>query len=166
MTIEVLNESGEVPSPVAEQELHDLGRHVLDQMRVHPRAELTITLVDEPAMEALHVQWMDLPGPTDVMSFPMDELRPGSETEATEGVLGDVVLCPSVARTQATEAGHSVEDEILLLTTHGILHLLGFDHAEPDEEREMFELQRTLLLTYLAQRGRTTTAAPSARAEQ
>ncbi|WP_114906066.1 rRNA maturation RNase YbeY [Ornithinimicrobium murale] len=166
MSIEVLNESGEVPPPVTEQELHDLGRYVLDQMRVHPRTELAITLVDESAMEALHVQWMDLPGPTDVMSFPMDELRPGSDTETTDGVLGDVVLCPVVARRQAKEAGHSVADEILLLTTHGILHLLGFDHAEPDEEREMFELQRTLLLTYLAQRGRTTTAAPGARAEQ
>lgn len=163
MSIEVLNESGEVPAPVAEQELHDLARHVLDQMRVHPRAELTVTLVDEEAMTALHVRWMDLPGPTDVMSFPMDELRPGSEGETVEGVLGDVVLCPSVARTQAKAAGHSVADEILLLTTHGILHLLGFDHAEPADEREMFDLQRTLLLTYLAQRGRTTTAAPDAR---
>ena len=163
MSIEVLNESGEVPAPVPEQELHDLARHVLDQLRVHPRAELAITLVDEAAMTALHERWMDLPGPTDVMSFPMDELRPGSDSETSEGVLGDVVLCPSVARRQAKAAGHSVEDEVLLLTTHGILHLLGFDHAEPAQEREMFDLQRTVLLTYLAQRGRTTTAAPDAR---
>jgi probable rRNA maturation factor len=152
VSIEILNESGTVPSPVPEQELHDLGRYVLDQLHVHPRAELTITLLDEAAMEALHVQWMDLPGATDVMSFPMDELRPGSEeSSGVEGILGDVVLCPEVA------------DELLLLTTHGILHLLGFDHAEPEDEREMFDLQRTLLLTYLAQRGRTTTAAPAAR---
>lgn len=159
----MLNESGEVPGPVAEQELHDLARHVLDQLRIHPRAELAITLVDEEAMAALHLQWMELPGPTDVMSFPMDELRPGTDSDTPEGVLGDVVLCPSVARKQAAQAGHSVEDEILLLTTHGILHLLGFDHAEPAQEREMFDLQRTLLLTYLARRGRTTTAAPDAR---
>lgn len=162
MSIEVLNESGEVPSPVPEQEVHDLARHVLDQLRVHPRTELAITLVDEEAMAALHVQWMDLPGPTDVMSFPMDELRPGTEGSTPEGILGDVVLCPSVARAQASAAGHSVEDEILLLITHGILHLLGFDHAEPAEEREMFELQRTLLLTFLAHQGRTTSAAPAA----
>ncbi len=160
MSIEVLNESGVVPAPVPEQELHDLARHVLDQLHIHPRAELAITLIDEDAMTALHEKWMDLPGPTDVMSFPMDELRPGTESESVEGVLGDVVLCPTVAQAQAARAGHSVADEILLLTTHGILHLLGFDHAESDEEREMFELQRTLLLTYLAQRGRTTTAAP------
>jgi probable rRNA maturation factor len=99
---------------------------------------------------------MDLPGPTDVMSFPMDELRPGRDDEEPEpGLLGDVVLCPSVADRQAVEAGHTAAEEILLLTTHGILHLLGFDHAEPDEEREMFELQRRLLLTFLAGRGRS-----------
>lgn len=164
MSIEILNESGVVPSPVPEQELHDLARYVLDQLQVHPRAELALSLVDEAAMEALHQQWMDLPGPTDVMSFPMDELRPGAdEGTSAEGVLGDVVLCPEVARRQAAQAGHSVADEILLLSTHGILHLLGFDHADPEGEHEMFDLQRTLLLTYLAQRGRTTTAAPAAR---
>jgi probable rRNA maturation factor len=163
VSVEVLNESGEVPSPVPEQELVDLARHVLEQLRVHPQAELTITLVDEGTMASLHQQWMDLPGPTDVMSFPMDELRPGREDGPVEqGVLGDVVLCPAVAREQALRAGHAVGDELLLLTTHGILHLLGFDHAEPAEEREMFDLQRTLLLTFLAQRGRSTTAAPEA----
>ena len=101
------------------------------------------------------MQWMDLPGPTDVMSFPMDELRPGrDEQDPDEGVLGDIVLCPSVAAKQAHDAGHATEEELLLLTTHGILHLLGYDHAEPDEETEMFELQRQLLLTFLAGRGR------------
>ncbi len=164
MSIEILNESGVVPSVVPEQELHDLARYVLDQLQVHRLAELAISLVDESAMEALHLQWMDLPGPTDVMSFPMDELRPGGdESSSAEGVLGDVVLCPEVARRQAAQAGHSVADEMLLLTTHGILHLLGFDHADPRGEHEMFDLQRTLLLTYLAQRGRTTTAAPAPR---
>ncbi len=124
-------------------------------MRVHPQADLCLRLVDEAAMEVLHVQWMDLPGPTDVMSFPMDELRPGRDgAEPEEGVLGDIVLCPTVAEKQAREAGHATEEELLLLTTHGILHLLGFDHAEPEDERERFELQRQLLLTFLAGRGR------------
>ncbi|MFK5689910.1 rRNA maturation RNase YbeY [Ornithinimicrobium sp. LYQ92] len=163
MMIEVLNESGEVPSPVPEAELADLGRHVLEQLRVNARADLTITLVDESTMANLHQRWMDLPGPTDVMSFPMDELRPGrtgaDPDSGPAGMLGDVVLCPGVAQTQAQQAGHAVGDEILLLTTHGILHLLGFDHAESADEREMFDLQRTLLLTFLAQRGRATTAA-------
>ena len=152
MSIDVLNET---EFSIDELELVACARYVMEQMRVHPKAELCITLTDEAAMENLHVQWMDLPGPTDVMSFPMDELRPGREgVEPQEGMLGDIVLCPSVAARQAREAGHATEEELLLLTTHGILHLLGFDHAEPDEEREMFELQRQLLLTFLATRGR------------
>jgi probable rRNA maturation factor len=154
VSVEVLNETeyaADAPELVA------LSRYVMGELRVHPQADLCITLVDEAAMETLHVQWMDLPGPTDVMSFPMDELRPGrEEQDPVEGVLGDVVLCPTVAAKQAAEAGHATEEELLLLTTHGILHLLGFDHAEPDEEREMFELQRQLLLTFLAGRGRAT----------
>ncbi len=155
MSVDVLNETD---FDVDELELLDCARYVMDQMRVHPEADLCITLVDEAAMETLHVQWMDLPGPTDVMSFPMDELRPGAEgEELSEGNLGDVVLCPTVAARQAREAGHAPVEELLLLTTHGILHLLGYDHAEPDEEREMFELQRQLLLTFLATRNRPAT---------
>jgi probable rRNA maturation factor len=150
MGVEVNNESG---VGVDEVEIVALARHVLAALRVHPQAELSVVLVDEPAMEQLHVQWMDEPGPTDVLSFPMDELRPGNDTEdSVPGLLGDVVLCPQVAARQARTAGHSTHEELLLLTTHGILHLLGYDHAEPDEEKEMFGLQRRLLLTFLAQR--------------
>jgi probable rRNA maturation factor len=152
VSIDVLNETDYA---LDEMELVACARYVMEQMRVHPQADLCLKLVDEAAMEVLHVQWMDLPGPTDVMSFPMDELRPGRDgQEPEEGVLGDIVLCPSVAARQAREAGHATEEELLLLTTHGILHLLGYDHAEPEEEREMFELQRQLLLTFLAGRGR------------
>ena len=140
---------------VDELELIACARYVMEQLKVRPEAELCISLVDEAAMETLHVQWMDLPGPTDVMSFPMDELRPGRDgIPPEEGVLGDIVLCPSVAERQAAEAGHAPIEELLLLTTHGVLHLLGFDHGEPEEHREMFELQRQLLLTFLAGRGR------------
>ena len=152
MSIEVNNETGVA---VDDTEIVGLARHVLAQMRVHPQAELSVILVDEPAMEQLHVQWMDEPGPTDVLSFPMDELRPGTdEEESPAGLLGDVVLCPQVAAKQAVTAGHTTQEELLLLTTHGILHLLGYDHAEPDEEKEMFALQRRLLLTFLATRGK------------
>jgi probable rRNA maturation factor len=153
VSVDVLNETDHQLDVL---ELVALSKYVLEQMRVHPGADLCLRLVDEAAMEVLHVQWMDLPGPTDVMSFPMDELRPGREgEEPEEGVLGDIVLCPTVAARQAADAGHATEEELLLLTTHGILHLLGYDHAEPEEEREMFELQRQLLLTFLAGRGRT-----------
>ena len=150
MSIEVNNESGHA---VDEAEFAALGRHVLDSMHVHPQTDLSILLVTSDVMSELHVQWMDETGPTDVLSFPMDELRPGTEGEVSPpGLLGDVVLCPEVAVRQAHEAGHSTTEELLLLTTHGILHLLGFDHAEPEEEKEMFALQRRLLLTFLAGR--------------
>ncbi|MGO4593898.1 rRNA maturation RNase YbeY [Leifsonia sp. 2TAF2] len=146
MSIEINNES---TIAVDEAALQRLATYAFDILHVHPDAELAIVLVDEAAMEQLHVQWMDEPGPTDVLSFPMDELRPGTEEEPSPaGLLGDVVLCPQVAQVQAETAGHSLMDELLLLTTHGILHLLGFDHAEPAEEREMFAIQRDILVGF------------------
>ncbi|HEV7565248.1 MAG: putative rRNA maturation factor [Microbacteriaceae bacterium] len=146
MSIEINNESA---VPVDEAALLRLSAYALDAMHVHPDAELAIVLVDEAAMEQLHVQWMDEPGPTDVLSFPMDELRPGTEDVPTPaGLLGDIVLCPQVAQAQAETAGHSTQEELQLLTTHGILHLLGFDHAEPDEEKEMFGIQRDILVGF------------------
>jgi probable rRNA maturation factor len=103
-------------------------------------------MANESTMEKLHIEFMDEPGPTDVLSFPMDELRPGTPASPTPpGLLGDIVLCPSVAATQAAAAGHETINELLLLTTHGVLHLLGYDHAEPDDEKEMFGLQRQIL---------------------
>ncbi|MCG7416719.1 MULTISPECIES: rRNA maturation RNase YbeY [Microbacterium] len=148
MTIEINNESGH---EVDEQVLLRLMEHNLAELHVSPDADVAIVLVDEGAMESLHVQWMDEPGPTDVLSFPMDELRPGTEDSPTPaGLLGDIVLCPAVAETQAVAAKHSTQDELILLTTHGLLHLLGFDHAEPDEEREMFGLQRELIAGFQA----------------
>ena len=120
MSIEINNES---MIPVDETAIQRLSIFALDFLHVHPDAELAIVLVDEGAMEQLHLQWMDEPGPTDVLSFPMDELRPGTEEAITPaGLLGDIVLCPQVALSQAETAGHSALDEILLLTTHGILH--------------------------------------------
>jgi len=146
VSIEINNESS---IPVDETAILRLASYALDQLHVHPDAELAIVLVDEAAMEQLHVQWMDEPGPTDVLSFPMDELRPGTEDAPTPaGLLGDVVLCPQVAEAQAQTAGHSTLEELLLLTTHGILHLLGFDHAEPEEEKEMFGIQRDILVGF------------------
>ncbi|MBG6182715.1 putative rRNA maturation factor [Arthrobacter sp. CAN_A214] len=147
MSVEVNNESG---FEADETTLVRLANFIFEAMFVHPEAELSIILVDVAAMEKLHVEWMDEPGPTDVLSFPMDELRPGTAGRLTPaGMLGDVVLCPEVATSQAEAAGHSTGEELMLLTTHGILHLLGFDHAEPEEEKEMFGLQRQLLTEFL-----------------
>jgi len=153
VSIEINNESAVVVDEVAIQRL---AIYALDQLHVHPDAEMAIVFVDEAAMEQLHVQWMDEPGPTDVLSFPMDELRPGSEDQLTPpGLLGDIVVCPQVAIAQAETAGHSALEEMLLLVTHGMLHLLGFDHAEPDDEKEMFGIQRDILVGFaLAERQR------------
>ncbi|RKW71157.1 rRNA maturation RNase YbeY [Galactobacter caseinivorans] len=147
MSVEVSNESGQ---EVDLEELTALAGHVMDALYVHPDAEVSIVLYDEEAMAALHVKWMDLAGPTDVMSFPMDELRPGTPSALSgPGFLGDIVLCPTIAADQAKRGGHSTQDELDLLTTHGMLHLLGYDHAEPEEKTEMFGLQRELLEGFL-----------------
>ena len=146
MSIEVNNESA---IEVDEARLQRLAGYALSVMHVSPDAELAIVLVDEAAMEQLHVQWMDEPGPTDVLSFPMDELRPGTEDQPSPaGLLGDVVLCPQVAQAQADAAGHTLVEELQLLTAHGMLHLLGFDHADKEEEREMFAIQRDILVGF------------------
>ena len=143
MTIEIQNESG---VEVDELRTQRLSRFVMDRMRVHPLAELCVTAVDEGTIAELNAKWMEKDGPTDVLAFPMDELRPGLvNEEPEEGVLGDLVLCPAIAVVQGETAGHGTLAEIELLTTHGILHLLGYDHAEPDEHREMFGLQAQLL---------------------
>jgi probable rRNA maturation factor len=143
LSIEVSNES-EVSIEL--DIFRSLAAFVLDQMKIHPAVDLGISFVDEKPMADLHIRWLDEEGPTDVLSFPMDELRPGSDLlPAPEGILGDVVICPQVAIRQAEAAGHTAQDEMLLLLTHGMLHLMGYDHAEPEEEREMFGLQQQLL---------------------
>jgi probable rRNA maturation factor len=148
MSIEVLDESGH---DLDIRHLASLSRFVLDRMRVHPLAELCIKAVDEETIAGLNEQWMDKEGPTDVLAFPMDELRPGLvNEELEEGVLGDLVLCPAVAVRQGEAAGHGTLAEIELLTVHGILHLLGYDHAEPEEKAEMFGLQDRLLAEWRA----------------
>lgn len=150
--IEYVDESGYQPI-VDGEEVVALAEHVLDEMRIHPGSDLSVMLVGDDAMSDLHATWMDEDGPTDVLSFPMDEVRPPPPGhEPVEGLLGDVVVCPTVAAKQAKAAGHATIEEILLLVTHGILHVLGYDHATPEEEREMFELQRKLLLGFLATR--------------
>lgn len=146
MTVEINNESS---IEIDESRLLRLAAFVLEAMHVHPETELGVMLVTEEAISQLHVQWMNEPGATDVLSFPMDELRPGRVDAMTPaGLLGDVVICPQVAQMQAEAAGHDLAQEIAVLLTHGMLHLLGYDHATPDEETEMFGLQRDLLLSF------------------
>ncbi len=148
MSIEILNESGR---DLDARRLSALSRFVLDQMRVHPQAALCLKAVDRETIAALNSRWMGQEGPTDVLAFPMDELRPGlAHQEPEEGVLGDLVLCPELAADQGRAAGHGPDAELELLTVHGILHLLGYDHAEPEEHAAMFGLQDQLLARWRA----------------
>ena len=138
MTIEITNRSG-VAAP--EQEIESLLTFGLDYMDLHPECELSVTFVDDKEMEELHIKWMDEPGTTDVLSFPMD--MPENKDDIV--TLGDIVLSPTIAAKQAKDAGHSTNHEIFILVTHGLLHILGYDHADPDEEKIMFALQEKIV---------------------
>lgn len=141
--IDVNNESG---VEVDELALLQLAEFALDQLRIHPQAELSILLVDEEAMAELHQRFMDLPGPTDVMSFPMDELRaPSPGQSPPRGTLGDIVICPQFTSAQAPENGREPAEEIEYLLIHGLLHLLGHDHAEAGERATMFGLNDKII---------------------
>jgi probable rRNA maturation factor len=146
MSVEIANESG---TEVDTDQVLGVARYAMDEMGVNPLAELSVLLVDIDYMAELNHRWMAGDGPTDVLAFPMDESSvdhgPQEGPAAEPALLGDIVLCPEVAAKQALAAGHSAADELHLLTVHGVLHLLGYDHAEPDEEREMFSLQARLL---------------------
>ncbi|PHX61125.1 MAG: rRNA maturation RNase YbeY [Actinobacteria bacterium] len=128
------------------QALAKLASLLFSELRIHPDVELGIRLIDATEMSELHLQWMDEPGPTDVLSFPMDELRTapiGVEPEL--GILGDIVLCPQVAQDQAAEFSRNLNGELQLLTIHGVLHLIGYDHMTDDDHAEMFARQDELL---------------------
>ena len=147
MIVDVVDESGDTSVDV--DDLADLSTYALPRLRLHEQTEMTLRLVDEDSIAALNAQWMGAVGSTDVLAFPMDELRAGTpDAPAEPGYLGDLALCPQVAGRQAGEAGHAAADEHRLLTVHGILHLLGHDHADPAEHAEMFGLQAELLLCW------------------
>lgn len=150
MSVEMNNESGlEVDSPG----LLRLATFALDQLRIHPQAELSVLLVDEQTMSAYHEKYLGEHGPTDVLSFPMDELRPPvDDEEPPEGLLGDIVLCPAVTSRQAAEHGRSAAEESEYLLVHGLLHLLGYDHADPQEKAEMFGLKDKILAAWASAR--------------
>jgi probable rRNA maturation factor len=150
MTVDLNNESG---LPADGPGLVRLATFALDQLRIHPLAELSVVLVDEATMSAYHQKYLGEAGPTDVLSFPMDELRPpDDDEEPPAGLLGDIVLCPAVTARQAKDHGRTPDAEAEYLLVHGLLHLLGFDHAEPDERTEMFALKDTILARWASAR--------------
>ncbi|MHA7860282.1 rRNA maturation RNase YbeY [Tessaracoccus sp. Y36] len=152
--IDLNNESGVEADELG---LIELARFALDKLRIHPQADLSIVLVDEETMAQYHERFMDLPGPTDVMSFPMDELRaPDEDEEPPLGLLGDIVLCPQVTARQAADNGREPDAEAEYLLIHGLLHLLGHDHAEPEEKAVMFGLNDRIIAAWeLARPGRS-----------
>ena len=137
--IEIENRSGHL---APEAEIKKLLEFSIKELGLHPECELSLAFINDTEMEELHIKWMNLPGSTDVMSFPMDELRPN---DPEPGILGDIVISPVFARAQAERAGHSFEHEVKILAAHGLLHLLGYDHQELDEEKVMFALQEDLV---------------------
>lgn len=137
--------------PVDGDDLVALARHVLAQRRVPADMELSLLLVDRDTIAVLNAEHMGKDGPTDVLAFPID--LPGEAGPDGPAILGDVVLCPAIAADQAPRFGRSAEDEIRLLVVHGILHLLGMDHATPEDEREMFGLTDDLLASYTERLG-------------
>ena len=152
MTVEINNESGLEADTAGLLRLADFA---LEKLRIHPQAELSVVLVDEDTMSAYHQKYMNEPGPTDVMSFPMDELRPPvDDEEPPEGLLGDIVLCPAVTTRQAAEHGRTPDTEAEYLLVHGLLHLLGYDHATATERAEMFGLKDELLADWATERAR------------
>lgn len=149
--ISVLNES---TADVAPDRLHRLAAFLLADLGLDPTCELSILLVEEARMEELHIDWMHEPGATDVLSFPMDELRiPAPGEPAPSGVIGDIVLCPAFAARQAPERGRDLADELAFLVVHGTLHCLGLDHAEDDERARMWAMQDDLFARWRAEEG-------------
>lgn len=151
MSVEVTNETvWQIDGKV----FSDLGIWVMDQMRVSTQSDLTIMFVDPDPIAQLHMRWMNLEGPTDVMSFPMDELREPADGEAPpRGLLGDIVICPAFTSAQAPGNGRTNQEEIEYLLIHGLLHLLGHDHAEPDEKAVMFGLNDRIIADWRAEQG-------------
>ena len=138
MTIEVTNTSGQL---VPTAEMTSLMTHAMKALELNPECDLNIAFVEDDYMTELHIKWMDEPGTTDVLSFPMD--MPEEPGEAV--TLGDIVISPVVAAAQALTQGHSTEHEIFILATHGLLHIIGYDHADKNEEKVMFDLQEKIV---------------------
>ncbi len=138
MTIEVTNTSGQL---VPATEITSLMTFALLALDLNPECEINVSFVDDDYMTELHIKWMDEPGTTDVLSFPMDM----PETEGEAVTLGDIVISPVVAAAQALKQGHSTEHEIYILAAHGLLHIIGHDHADPAEEKVMFALQEKIV---------------------
>lgn len=141
-----------------------LAEHVLEGERAPDDAEMALVFVDVPTITDLNERHLDGTGPTDVLAFPLEEeipvgrdpdeggRGPGAFGDPPEPPLaiGDVIVCPEVARRQAEERGITVDDELALLVVHGTLHLFGYDHAQPEDQTRMQRRERDLLESFRA----------------
>mgnify|MGYP001172639178 FL=1 len=142
MTIEVINTSGQL---VPATEINSLLTFALLELELNLECEINVSFVEDDYMTELHIKWMDEPGTTDVLSFPMDM----PETPGEAVTLGDIVISPVVAAEQAKAQGHSIEHEIYILVIHGLLHIIGYDHADKAEEKVMFDLQEKIVKDWM-----------------
>ncbi|WP_370326818.1 rRNA maturation RNase YbeY [Euzebya sp.] len=149
MTVFVADEQAEVAVDLPR--LRRLAQHVCADRGVPDAMEVSVLCVDAEAITALNRTHMGSDRPTDVLAFPLDQ--PGETTPGDVAILGDVVLCPAVAAAQAPEHGKTAQAEMDLLVVHGLLHLLGHDHAEEGERAHMFGLTDDLLASFDAVEG-------------
>ncbi|HEY3144560.1 MAG TPA: rRNA maturation RNase YbeY [Acidimicrobiales bacterium] len=165
--VQVFGADEQSEQPVEVDRWVRLAHDVLLAEGVEGESELSLLFVDEAAMAELNQQFMEKSGPTDVLAFPIDDSGPigrwpdagttGPDRAEPEGedlplLLGDVVVCPSVAARQAPEHAGTFEDEVALLVVHGVLHVLGHDHAEDEEAERMQARERELLDRFHHQR--------------
>ena len=162
MSIDVFAADEQEDHPIVVARWAELSQKVLAARGVKGETEVSLLFVDEDAIAALNEQFLGKSGPTDVLSFPIeDEPGPtgrspdlggsGPGTSPEEGsltLLGDVVICPSVAARNAAEHDVSLDDEVALLVVHGLLHLLGMDHEGDAEAERMEALEQQLLSRY------------------
>jgi probable rRNA maturation factor len=146
MQVEVRDEQDD---PLEPEPLQALAATVMQAEGLPATAEVSLTLVGTAKMARLNEQHMGRPGPTDVLSFPIEALTPGEVPAQPDGapplLLGDILVCPAVVRDQAGAAGVAFDDEMALMVVHGLLHLLGYDH-EVDAEAERMEARERDLL--------------------
>jgi probable rRNA maturation factor len=124
---------------VPTQLIKGLGNQMLAALEL-PRAELSVLLTDDPGIHQLNRDHRQKDKPTDVLAFPMDESVPDPA-----GILGDVVISLDTAERQARSRKRPLIEEVRFLLAHGVLHLIGYDHAEPAEKREMVAKTRQLV---------------------
>lgn len=148
------NEQTQIEIPQALENL--LGKTVLACLKqevIRVACEINILLTDDESIRQINSQFRNIDAPTDVLSFPMADITKGrindvgNDSDPNEGLLiiGDIVISAETAKKQSEQYGHTLERELAFLTAHGMYHLLGYDHEDEQDEKEMMEKQETVL---------------------